>query len=114
MEIRALGRSGINVSVLGLGTMMFGAWGNSDPDACHAMVDIALDHGISFFDSADIYDQGNAERILGAALGRRRTDVVVATKFGLPMGDDPADRGTSARWIARAVEASLSRLGTEW
>ena len=92
---------------------MFGAWGNPDTEQCARMVDIALDGGINLFDSADIYDAGRSEEILGAALGRRRDDVILATKFGNPMGEEPNQRGGSRRWIRRAVEDSLRRLQTD-
>src|SRR5438067_1662999 len=114
MEYRVLGRTGISVSTYCLGTMMFGAWGNPDVDECVAMVDISLDAGINFVDTADVYDHGVSEEILARALRGRRDDVVLATKFNNPMGDDPNMRGNSRRWIVRAVEDSLRRLGTEW
>jgi aryl-alcohol dehydrogenase-like predicted oxidoreductase len=114
MEYRPLGGSGIHVSTFCLGTMMFGEWGNPDRDECRAMVDAALDAGVNFVDTADIYAQGESEEILGAALQGRRDDIVLATKFHNPMGDDPNMRGNSRRWIVRACEASLRRLGTDW
>src|SRR5947209_10997579 len=114
MEYRVLGRTGITVSTYCLGTMMFGSWGNPDADECVAMVDAALDAGVNFVDTADIYDDGVSEEILGRALRGRRDDVVLATKFANPMGDDPNQRGGSRRWIRRAVEGSLRRLDTEW
>jgi aryl-alcohol dehydrogenase-like predicted oxidoreductase len=114
MEYRVLGRTGISVSKFCLGTMMFGAWGNPDADECIAMVDAALDAGINFVDTADVYDHGVSEEILGRALRGRRDDVVLATKFNNPMGDDPNMRGNSRRWIVRAAEESLRRLGTDW
>lgn len=103
----------MQVSALALGTMMFGAWGNPDEEQCARMVDLALDGGINLFDTADIYDDGRSEEILGAALRDRRDDVVLATKFGNPMGVDPNRRGGSRRWIRRAVEDSLRRLQTD-
>jgi aryl-alcohol dehydrogenase-like predicted oxidoreductase len=114
VEYRTLGRTGITVSTHCLGTMMFGAWGNPDPDECIGMVDAALDAGINFFDTADVYDRGVSEEILGRALSGRRDRVVLATKFQNPMGDDPNMRGNSRRWIMRAVEDSLRRLETDW
>ena len=114
MEYRTLGRSGIRVSTFCLGTMMFGKWGNPDADECTKMVDAALDAGINFVDTADVYDFGVSEEILGRALRGRRDDVVLATKFHNAMGDDPNQRGNSRRWIMRAVEDSLRRLGTDW
>jgi aryl-alcohol dehydrogenase-like predicted oxidoreductase len=114
MEYRTLGRTGIQVSPLCLGTMMFGAWGNTDHDECVRMVHRALDAGINFVDTADVYAAGESEQILGRALAGRRDDVVIATKFYNPMGDDPNRRGASRRWIVRAVEESLTRLGTDY
>ncbi len=108
-----LGSSGIEVSRLALGTMMFGAWGNPDRDQCVEMVDIALDHGITLFDTADMYDFGVSEEILGAALAGRREGIVLATKLGNPMDDDPAHRGLSPRWVRQACEDSLRRLGVD-
>ena len=110
---RRLGHSGIEVSAVGLGTMMFGSWGNTDVTECRRMVDVALDAGVTLFDTADIYDGGVAEEILGAALGRRRDRVVLATKVGLPMSERPDERGLSRRWIVQECEASLRRLGTD-
>lgn len=103
----------MQVSAIALGTMMFGAWGNPDAEQCARMVDLALDGGINLFDTADIYDAGRSEEILGEALGRRRDKVILATKFGNPMGEDPNRRGGSRRWIRRAVEDSLRRLQTD-
>ncbi len=114
MEYRTLGRTGIQVSPLCLGTMMFGAWGNTDHDECVAMVHHALDAGINFVDTADVYAHGESEQILGRALAGRRDDVVLATKFYNPMGEDPNRRGASRRWIVKAVEDSLTRLGTDY
>jgi aryl-alcohol dehydrogenase-like predicted oxidoreductase len=113
MEQRRLGSSGIEVSSFGLGTMMFGAWGNTDRDECHRMVDMALDAGITLFDTADIYDFGVSEEIVGQALAGRRDRVVLATKFGNAMDDDPDHRGGSRRWVRQAVTDSLRRLGTD-
>jgi aryl-alcohol dehydrogenase-like predicted oxidoreductase len=114
MELRPLGRTGITVSRLCLGTMMFGPWGNPDRDECIRMTHAALDAGINFVDTADIYGGGESERILGEALAGRRDDVVLATKFHAAMGDDPNRRGNSRRWIVRACEESLRRLNTDW
>jgi aryl-alcohol dehydrogenase-like predicted oxidoreductase len=110
MEARRLGRSGIEVSPIALGTMMFGAWGNTDEAECRRMVDVALDAGITLVDSADIYDNGTSERILGEALRGKRDRVVLATKVGNPMDGDPNRRGLSRRWITQACEDSLRRL----
>jgi aryl-alcohol dehydrogenase-like predicted oxidoreductase len=114
MEYRVLGRTGIKVSPLCLGTMMFGAWGNEDAGECIRMVHQALDAGVNVVDTADVYAFGQSEEILGRALAGRRDDVVLATKFNNPMGDDPNRRGNSRRWIMRAVEDSLRRLGTDF
>ncbi|MDQ4097170.1 MAG: aldo/keto reductase [Actinomycetota bacterium] len=114
MELRPLGRTGITVSRLCLGTMMFGPWGNPDRDECIGMIHAALDAGVNFIDTADIYGGSESERILGEALAGRRDDVVLATKFHAAMGDDPNRRGNSRRWIVRACEESLRRLNTDW
>jgi aryl-alcohol dehydrogenase-like predicted oxidoreductase len=115
MEHRQLGRTGISVSSFCLGAMMFGAWGNPDHDESVRIIHAALDAGINFIDTADVYAQGESEEIVGKALaGGKRDDVVLATKFYNPMGDDPNRRGASRRWIMRAVEDSLRRLDTDW
>src|SRR6187200_2819689 len=114
MEYRPLGRTGVQVSKLCLGTMMFGAWGNTDHDDSIRTIHAALDGGINFVDTADVYSAGESEEIVGKALKGRRDDVVLATKFFMPMGDDPNRRGGSRRWIVKAVEDSLRRLGTDW
>jgi aryl-alcohol dehydrogenase-like predicted oxidoreductase len=114
MEVRPLGRTGVQVSELCLGTMMFGAWGNTDHDDAIRIIHAALDAGINFVDTADVYSAGESEEIIGKALKGRRDDVVLATKFFMAMGDDPNSSGGSRRWIVQAVEASLRRLGTDW
>jgi aryl-alcohol dehydrogenase-like predicted oxidoreductase len=116
MELRTLGRTGIKVSPFCLGAMMFGPWGNQDRDQCVRMVHTALDAGINFVDTADVYGAGESERIVGEALaqGGRRDGVVLATKFHASMGDDPNRSGNSRRWVMRACEESLRRLGTDW
>ncbi len=114
MEHRLLGRTGIRVSPLCLGTMMFGAWGNADHGECVRMLHAALDAGINFVDTADVYAFGESEEIVGAALKGRRDDVVLATKVNNAMDDDVNHRGNSRRWIGRELEASLRRLGTEY
>jgi aryl-alcohol dehydrogenase-like predicted oxidoreductase len=114
MEHRPLGRTGVQVSKLCLGTMMFGAWGNTDHDDSIRIIHAALDAGVNFVDTADVYSAGESEEIVGKALKDRRDDVVLATKFFMPMGDDANQRGGSRRWIVRAVEDSLRRLGTDW
>jgi aryl-alcohol dehydrogenase-like predicted oxidoreductase len=113
MQYRRLGASDIDVSVLGLGTMMFGRWGNPDEAACRQMVDQALAAGVTLFDTADIYDFGVSEEFLGRALAGRRDQVVLATKVGNAMSDDPQERGLSARWIVQSCESSLRRLQTD-
>ncbi|MCM2388568.1 aldo/keto reductase [Streptomyces albipurpureus] len=114
MDYVNLGGTGLRVSRLALGTMMFGAWGNQDHDACVEMVHAALDAGVNFIDTADVYAFGETEEILGRALKGRRDSVVLATKFGEQMNhDEPLSRGASRRWITRAVEGSLRRLGTD-
>jgi aryl-alcohol dehydrogenase-like predicted oxidoreductase len=115
MEQRLLGCTGVSVSNLCLGTMMFGAWGNPDHDESIRIIHRALDSGINFVDTADVYSAGESEAIVAKALaGGRRDDVVLATKVHFPMGDDPNRRGNSRRWIMREVEDSLRRLGTDW
>ncbi len=114
MEYRPLGRTGVSVSQLCLGTMMFGAFGNPDHDESIAIIHRALDAGINFVDTADFYSFGESEEIVGKALAGRRDDIVLATKVGLPFGEDPNMRGGSRRWITAAVEGSLRRLGTDW
>jgi aryl-alcohol dehydrogenase-like predicted oxidoreductase len=115
MEHRPLGRTGVSVSKLCLGAMMFGAWGEPDHDAGIRIIHRALDAGINFIDTADVYSRGESEEIVGKALsGSRRENVVLATKFHGTMGDDPNQAGNSRRWIFREVEASLKRLQTEW
>ncbi len=113
IQYRTLGRSGIEVSTLTLGTMMFGSWGNEDVDECVRMVDRSIDAGITTFDTADIYDAGRSEEILGQAIRGRRDGLVIATKCGNPMSDDPSQRGLSRRWITQACEDSLRRLGVD-
>src|SRR4051794_36838000 len=112
MEPRPLGRTGVQVSPLCLGTMMFGAWGNPDHEDAIRVIHRALDAGINFVDTADVYSAGESEEIVGKALKGRRDDVVLATKFFMPMGEDPNRRGGSRRWIVQAVEDSLRRLST--
>jgi aryl-alcohol dehydrogenase-like predicted oxidoreductase len=114
VEIRTLGGSGLRVSVYALGAMSFGRLGNTDHDDCARIVHRALDAGINLVDTADVYSAGESEEIVGRALAGRRDDVVLATKCFWPMGDDPNRRGLSRRWIVRACEESLRRLGTDW
>ena len=114
MEYRQLGRTGVSVSPLCLGAMMFGAWGNTDHEESVRIIHRALDAGINFIDTADVYSRGESEEIVRKALAGRRDKVVLATKFHGTMSDDPNERGNSRRWIMQEVEASLRRLGTDW
>jgi len=125
MEYRSLGRTGIQVSPLCLGAMMFGGWGEPDHDTSITTIHAALDAGINFIDTADVYSQGESEVIVGKALaGGRRDDVVLATKvhgqMGVPVDapagteGEPNKRGNSRRWIVTEVENSLRRLNTDW
>src|ERR1043166_8166303 len=100
MEHRILGRTGVSVSNLCLGAMMFGAWGNPDHDESIRIIHAALDAGVNFIDTADVYSAGESEEIVGKALKGRRDQVVLATKAYMPVGDDadPNHRGTSRRW----------------
>src|SRR4051812_17331670 len=125
MDFRTLGRTGMQVSPLCLGAMMFGAWGERDHDTSIAIIHRALDAGVNFIDTADVYSQGESEVIVGKALAKgKRDDVVLATKVNIQMGvpvdspagtkGDPNMRGNSRRWIIREVENSLRRLDTDW
>jgi aryl-alcohol dehydrogenase-like predicted oxidoreductase len=115
MNYRTLANTGVKVSPLCLGAMMFGAWGNPDHHESIRIIHRALDAGINFIDTADVYSQGESEEILGKALaGGRRDNVVLATKVHGTMGDDPNRSGNSRRWIAMEVENSLRRLKTDW
>jgi len=112
MEYRRLGRTGVWVSKLCLGAMMFGEWGTKDHAESIRIIQRALDAGINFIDTADVYSEGESEVIVGKALaGGRRDDIVLATKVHMPMGEDQNRRGNSRRWIIREVEDSLRRLG---
>ena len=114
MELRPFGRTGVQVSPLCLGAMMFGEWGNPDHDESIRIIHSALDAGINFIDTADVYSRGESEEIVGKALaGGRRDHVVLATKVHGTMGDDPNQYGNSRRWIMREVEDSLRRLNTD-
>jgi aryl-alcohol dehydrogenase-like predicted oxidoreductase len=114
MEHRILGGTGISVSEYALGAMMFGAIGNPDHDESVRIIHRALDAGINFVDTADIYSAGESEEIVGKALKDRRDDVVLATKAHGSMGPDPNHSGNSRRWLVREVENSLRRLGTDY
>ncbi len=115
MQTRYLGKTGVSVSNLCLGAMMFGEWGTKDHDESVRIIHRALDAGINFIDTADTYSAGESEEIVGKALaGGRRGNVVLASKAHFPMGDDPNQRGNSRRWIVTEVENSLRRLQTDW
>ncbi|TDV37786.1 aryl-alcohol dehydrogenase-like predicted oxidoreductase [Actinophytocola oryzae] len=106
----------MRVSPLCLGTLMLGSWGHNDTDSSIRIIDEALDAGINFIDTADVYSAGRTEEIIGKALARRhgREHIVLCTKVHAPMGPDPNFRGNSRRWIIQAAENSLRRLGTDW
>lgn len=113
MEIRNLGTSGLRVSAVGLGCNNFGV--RLDRDASRAVIDAAIDAGITLFDTADMYGgRGGSETAMGEILGTRRKDIVLATKFGMAMDDEGVKKGASRRYIMQAVEASLTRLKTDW
>jgi aryl-alcohol dehydrogenase-like predicted oxidoreductase len=116
IEYRELGSTGVRVSPLCLGAMMFGAWGNADHEESIRIVHAALDAGINFIDTADVYSRGESEEIVGKALaGGRRESVVLATKVhGKMHDDDPNQFGNTRRWIVQEVENSLRRLKTDW
>jgi len=114
VHYRKLGKTGLRVSPLCLGAMMFGAWGNADHGDSIAVIHAALDAGINFIDTADVYSSGESEEIVGKALAGRRDDVVLATKFFAAMGQGPNRSGGSRRWIMQECEASLKRLGTDY
>jgi aryl-alcohol dehydrogenase-like predicted oxidoreductase len=114
MRMRTLGGTGIKVSPYCLGAMMFGAWGNPDHEESIRIIHAALDAGINFIDTADVYSAGESEEIVGKALKGRRDDVVLATKAYSAMGEDPNMRGNSRRWLVREVEYSLRRLQTDY
>src|SRR6266403_22555 len=120
MEFRQLGHSGLKVPVLSLGTGTFGgrgeffaAWGNSDVAEATRLVNICLEAGVNFFDTADVYSQGASEEILGKAIAGRRNSVLISTKPTFPMGQGPNDLGSSRYHLIQACEASLRRLGTD-
>jgi aryl-alcohol dehydrogenase-like predicted oxidoreductase len=115
MLTRPLGSTGVQVTPLCLGAMMFGAWGNPDHDESVRIIHRALEVGINFIDTADVYSAGESEQIVGRALaGGRRENVVLATKAHGPMGRDANERGNSRRWLIRECENSLRRLGTDY
>jgi aryl-alcohol dehydrogenase (NADP+) len=112
MDHRALGRSGLKVSTLCLGTMMFG--GATDEPTSARIVAKARDQGVNFLDTADQYNNGKSEEVLGRAIARERDRWVVATKLANPMGPGPNEVGLSRKWVMQAAEASLKRLGTDY
>jgi aryl-alcohol dehydrogenase-like predicted oxidoreductase len=115
MNYRPLGRTGMQVTPICLGAMMFGEWGNPDHDDSVRIIHRALDAGINFIDTADVYSRGESEEIVAKALaGGKRDNVVLATKVHGTMGDDVNEYGNSRRWIMREVENSLRRLKTDW
>jgi aryl-alcohol dehydrogenase-like predicted oxidoreductase len=114
MRYRSLGRTGLKVSPLCLGAMMFGGWGNPDHDDAISIIHTAVDAGINFIDTADVYSAGESETIVGKAIKGRRDHLVIATKFHAPMGEDPNMAGNTRRWIMQACEDSLRRLDTDF
>jgi aryl-alcohol dehydrogenase-like predicted oxidoreductase len=114
LEYRRLGRTGLKVSVLGLGTGQFGVFGQTRESDCLRIVDAAIDGGINLVDTADFYSFGESEDVVGKAVQGKRDKLVLATKCGMPMSDDPNERGASRRWITKSVEASLKRLRTDY
>jgi aryl-alcohol dehydrogenase (NADP+) len=112
MDHRYLGQTALKVSPLCLGAMMFG--GETDEASSHRIIDKAFDQGINFIDTADVYNGGRSEEVVGRAIAARRDSWVVATKFGYPSGSGPNGQGQSRKWIFQAVDASLKRLGTEY
>jgi len=120
MEYRRLGHSGLRVPALSFGTATFGgandffkAWGSTDAGGASRLIDVCLDHGVSMFDSADVYSDGHAETILGAAIKGKRNKVLISTKTTFPMGDGPNDFGSSRQHLVAAVDNALVRLGTD-
>jgi aryl-alcohol dehydrogenase-like predicted oxidoreductase len=114
VRYRTLGRTGVKVSTLCLGAMMFGSFGNRDTDECVSIIDAALDAGINFIDTADVYSRGESEEIVGRALKGKRDEVVLATKANAQMAEDPNSRGNSRRWLLKECDNSLRRLGTDY
>ncbi|MCF4136797.1 aldo/keto reductase [Streptomyces sp. Tue 6430] len=113
MQYRTLGRTGVQVSTLALGAMNFGALGRTTQDEVTAIVDAALEAGVNVIDTADVYSGGESEEMIGKALAGRRDDVVLATKAGMPMGEERNHRGGSRRWLVSALDDSLRRLGVD-
>ncbi|WFE52407.1 aldo/keto reductase [Micromonospora sp. WMMD1155] len=113
MQYRTLGRTGVQVSTLSLGAMNFGKLGRTTQEDATAIVDAALDAGINLIDTADMYSQGESEEMVGRAIAGRRDDIVLATKAGMPMGDERNHRGGSRRWLITELDDSLRRLGVD-
>ncbi|GAA0915286.1 MULTISPECIES: aldo/keto reductase [Streptomyces violaceusniger group] len=113
MQYRTLGRTGVQVSSLALGAMNFGRIGRTTQDEATALVDAALEAGINLIDTADMYSAGESEEMVGKAIAGRRDDIVLATKAGMPMGDEPNHRGSSRRWLVTELDNSLRRLGVD-
>jgi aryl-alcohol dehydrogenase-like predicted oxidoreductase len=121
MEYRRLGSSGLKVPALSFGAGTFGgkgplfsAWGNSNDAEARRLVDICIEAGVNLFDTADVYSDGASEEVLGAAIKGRRSDVLISTKMGLPMGDGPNDAGSSRSRLIKGVDDALRRLGTDY
>jgi aryl-alcohol dehydrogenase-like predicted oxidoreductase len=119
MEYRSLGRSGLKISTISMGTMTFGRpkdspVGSVDVAEARRQIELCLDAGVNLIDTADVYSQGESERVIGEALGPKRQDVLIATKVRFPMGPGPNDRGSSRHHIIAGCEASLKRLNTDW
>ncbi|MET8358065.1 aldo/keto reductase [Micromonospora sp. NPDC005171] len=113
MQYRTLGRTGVQVSTLVLGAMNFGKLGHTTQGEATAIVDAALEAGINLIDTADMYSQGESEEMVGKAIAGRRDDIVLATKAGMPMGDERNQRGSSRRWLVTELDNSLRRLGVD-
>ncbi|MEV7328832.1 aldo/keto reductase [Micromonospora sp. NPDC093244] len=113
MQYRTLGRTGVQVSTLALGAMNFGSLGRVTQDEATALVGAALDAGVNLVDTADMYSQGESEEIVGKAIVGRRDDIVLATKAGMPMGDERNHQGSSRRWLVTELDNSLRRLGVD-
>ncbi|MER6625802.1 MULTISPECIES: aldo/keto reductase [unclassified Streptomyces] len=113
MQYRTLGRTGVRVSTLALGAMNFGRIGRTSQDEATAIVDAALEAGVNLIDTADMYGDGESEEMVGKAIAGRRDDIVLATKAGMPMGDEQNHRGSSRRWLVTALDDSLRRLGVD-
>ncbi len=120
MDYNRLGHSGLRVPALSFGTATFGggneffkAWGSTDAGGASRLIDICLEHGVSLFDTADVYSDGLSEQILGEAIKGKRNRVLISTKSTFPMGEGPNDFGSSRQHLIEATEASLKRLGVD-